>query len=138
MALSDAIGEIQELIGALTGIRTAPDTPDESVVFPAALTYLARGTFQNGPPEVMTGLHDIAIEIHVARGGSLARAVAECMPYAESVPDALWGALRDGTITELQTWGSIDYVFGPAVWGGVPTVAFTFTMRGAKTQEAIT
>lgn len=133
-----AIDQIQDEVGALSGIRGAPDEPPDSInVFPFAVCYARSGSYYIGPPDVMTGLHTIVLELHVARK-DLARDVATAMGYAKSIPNAIYSALKDGSLTAISTLGDIRYEFVPMTWAGQDTIGFRFYIEEVKTQDAIT
>jgi hypothetical protein len=137
--LRDAIREIQAVIQAVPGIRRAPSEPPEQITaFPFALAYTSAGTLQIGPPELMTGLHNIVCEIHISREAELARAIEDALRFSESIPMAIMKGLKDGTFTAFQTFGEISYTFGPLGWGGLATIGFRFTITNVKIQSVIT
>ena len=136
--LQEAIDEIQDQIGAISGIRGAPDEPPDSInAFPFAVAYVESGEYYIGPPQVMTGLHTVVVESHVARK-DLERDVARAMPYAKAIPNAIFAALTNSTFTAFQTLGAIAYEFGPLDWGDVQTIGFRFRLEGVKSQDEIT
>jgi len=84
--LQAVIDQIQDEIGALSGIRAAPHEPPESMsAYPFAVAFVKSGNWTLGKPAgCMTGLHDIVVELHIARK-DLARDYAAAMAYAKSV-----------------------------------------------------
>ena len=136
--LQAIIDEIQDQVGAISGIRGAPDEPPDSInAFPFAVAYVESGEYLIGPPQVMTGLHTIIVELHVARK-DLKRDVAQVMLYAKSVPNAIFAAHADSTFTAFQTLTGIRYEFGPLDWGDLQTIGFRFRLEGVKSQDEIT
>lgn len=135
--LQQVIDQIQTQVRAVTGIRKAPDEPPEQLnYFPFAVCYARTGELRIGPPDLLHGVHEIWLEIHVARK-DLARDVTAVMPYGDSVPDAIFGAYADGTFTTMDAMGNIAYSFGPMAWGGVDTIGWRFRLQGVKVQNAI-
>lgn len=136
MALTDVIANIQDTLGVLTGIRGAPDAPPEQInVFPFIVVYPTGGEWIFGTAGEKKGLHDVVIELHVARK-DLPRDVVTALGYAESIPNAI---MKDPTFGGYaSTFGSIDYDFGPLGWGGMETIGFKFTIRRLKMMSAIT
>jgi len=124
MALSDAIGEVQSIVGALSGIKGAPDNPPESInQFPFSLCYAYRGEWQR-MSDWKKGLHTIVCEIHFSRQ-NLPKAIEMAMPYAESVPNALLGnPTLNGTVDTI--YDQITYEFGFLPWGGQNDVHIGF------------
>lgn len=137
--LLTAIGQLQAVVGAVAGIRRAPDTPPEKMsVFPFSVAYVTSGTWKIGPPELKTGLHNIVIEIHVSREQDLGRAIEDVMEFSESVPNAIFSAFKAGTLTALQTFDTLTYTFGPLGWAGIATVGWRFTLNTVKMQSEVT
>lgn len=136
--LRDTLVQLMTVIEAVQGIRKAPvDPPETMAVFPFAVGYVETGVWKIGPPEIMTGLHNVALEVHVSREQDLAHAVKDVMRFSDSVPNAILLAFKNGTLTTLQTFGDITYTFGPLGWGGIATVGFKFVITQVKTQSVI-
>ena len=135
--LQQAIDQIVDAAGAVSGIRFAPDEPnDQTPTFPALLTFCERGTYRHSPIGVMTGSHTILLELHVARR-DLARDVAAAMAYAKSIPNAILNAHKTSALTAIEEIGEIGYEFGPMTWAGQDTIGFRFRIQGVKTQDTI-
>ena len=136
--LQDAIDQIQDAVGAVSGIRMAPDEPAENWrVFPVAVCYAGSGLWKISPVGVMKGIHDIVLNVFVARK-ELPRDVKAVMGYAKSVPNAILSDFQDGTITGLEVIGDIEYTFGAIEWGGQPLIGFQYILRDCKTMDTIT
>jgi len=140
--LQQVIDAIQDDLGALTGIREAPDEAPESMnLFPFVVVYPSSGEWRSDTPGGKIGLHTLTVELHVARK-DLPRDIQKAMAYSESIPNVLLktvatvgGDLFDGTI---QTFDRITYTFGPLGWAGVDTLGFRFQIVGVKMQSNIT
>src|SRR3989304_9592417 len=66
--LDDAITQAITYIGSLSGINLAPTDPPESADdFPFVVGYPGDGEWIETPAGLKTGLHNIIIELHVAR-----------------------------------------------------------------------
>jgi hypothetical protein len=136
--LQGAIDQIQGQIMNVSGIRAAPSEPPEKLnMFPFAVCFTRSGIYQIGPPEVMTGLHVICIEVHVARR-DLPRDIRAAMVYAKSIPNKVFSALKASSLTAISTLGNIRYEFGPMAYGGQDTLGFRFLLEDVKTQDTIT
>ena len=136
--LQDAIDEIQVLMRALPGIRDAPDEPpDQIAAYPFVVAYASTGTWDAQTPETIIGLHNIIIELHIARR-DLPHAVEEAMKYSDQIPDTLYKALRDQTISAIETWNNLTYIFGELNYDMVETIGFQFTLNGVKMREILT
>ena len=136
--LHDAIKEIQVVIGALNGIKRAPVNPPEQMdAFPFVVCYARTGVLKSGPIEQMTGLHDLIVELHMSREPDLPKVIGKLMDFSNLIPNALFLAIKNSTFTTVQTFGPINYTFGPLGWGGVATVGWTFTLVAVKIQSVV-
>lgn len=137
--LQQAIDQIQDIIGAMSDIRAAPDEPPERMNrYPFAVCYAGDGVYALAPPDTMTGLHNIILELHVARK-NLPRDVSTAMGFAKSIPNAIFKGWTDGNISAIQTFEQISYAFGVLeTWPDIPTVGFRFTIENVKTQDEVT
>jgi len=135
MALQDAIAKVQELAGAVSGIRAAPEYLPESInIFPFLVCYAGSGSFEIAPAGVMKGLHNIILELHVARQ-DLPRDTKNVMQYSDSIPQAI---MADPTLGgTVSTIGSISYTFGGMQYGTQQTLGFRFTIQSVKLQTVI-
>jgi hypothetical protein len=135
--LQQAIDQIVDAVGVLTGVRHAPDEPTDKIpAYPAMMTFLQGGVYHNRPIGVMTGVHTVLVEVVVARK-DLERDVQTVMGYAKSVPNAIYKAHAAGTLTAIEEIGDISYEFGPMSWGGANLIGFRFKVDGVKTQDTI-
>lgn len=121
-----ASARIQEIAGALDGIRAAPVEPVEQMnAFPFAVSYPARlvGATQL-TANTRRFIYEIRTEIHVARK-DLPRDVRTVGPYADSFPAAVWddSQLNDAVDTVLSITGDLS----GSEWGGQETLAWIFT-----------
>lgn len=141
MATADVLQEISTTLGSISGISLAPVyVPEEAKQFPIAIVYFGQGGIQQqGPPELRTALHPIMIELHVSlQNAGLERAVEQATPYVDSIPNALFKALKDGEWSTIQTFERIEDSFGEMVYGNLLTMGWLFTMINVKTQTEIT
>lgn len=128
--LQDAVGGLMTLVDAVSGIREAPDYAPESIkTFPFAVGYAKSGTFEFGVAGEMKGLHDIVVEVHVARK-NLRSALKTAMGFSDSVPAAV---MADPTLGgNVDTFEEITYEFGALDYGGAQTIGFRFTVKNVK------
>ena len=129
MTIQTAIAHIQGLAEGLPGIRQAPDFPPEQMnVFPFAVCYPAAGEFQAGPMGLMKGLHNLVVEIHVARK-DLPRDVETALPFGEALAAAVMDdPTLGGTVDTVRADEGISYTFGALAWGGQETVGWRLTI----------
>ena len=136
MTLQSAISAVQAIVGAISGIRKAPDYPPEQLnVFPFAVAYSGGGNWTFGPAGDKRGLHNIVVEIHIQRK-DLPRDVSTAMGYSDSIPNNL---MKSPTLSgTCDTFAGISYTFGALNYGETQTLGFRFTITGVKIQSVIT
>ena len=86
-----ALQYMMDLVGAISGIRGAPDYPEEITnVYPFAIAYVGAGEWhcQAGQKEFRG---DLVLELHVSRK-DLPRDAEKLMGYVESIPNAIENA----------------------------------------------
>ena len=119
-----AVGYIQTLTGALSGIRSAPSAPPEqAAAFPFAASYISAVSVSQQALNSRTHLYTITTEIHVARK-DLPRSVATINPYATLFPDAIWDnvTLNGYVDTVLSCAGQLIV----SSWAAIETIAWQF------------
>jgi hypothetical protein len=130
------VDQVQDAVGALSGIRGAPDEPPEQIAaFPFAVAYVRDGSYEEKQGTLL-GNHTVVVELHVARK-DLARDVAAAMGYAKSIPNAIYDARRDGSLTSSSHLGRISYTFGPMNWAELATLGFRFVIEDVRTEDTI-
>jgi len=135
--LKAACIEIVNEIQTIPGIRSAPEEPPESTeLYPFVVTYPGTGTYHQGPAVVLTGLHDITIELHVARR-DLPRNYTTVLDLIDQIPYELQKLLNAGGYSTIKTFGDIEYTFGAMSWGGVDTIGVRYTITQVKTQTGL-
>ena len=127
--LANAVAAVQDIVGAISGIRGAPDTPPDQInMFPFSIAYPTSGDWRRTRIGTREGVQSIAVELHFSRTG-LARDVAEALPYGDSVVEALLANLSlSGAIFDLN---NISWTFGPMKWGGIDTIGWRFILKAA-------
>lgn len=150
-ALEDLIREVTADVRMVPGVVATPDAPPEQLgVFPALVVYPRTGFWRFGSAsgsrsrEMRWGTHTLAIVLHVDRA-DLAYDMARALPFTESVPNALLaGFARDrfnqaavtlGDPTTPGTTPPVRYEMGPSQWGGVDTIAITFSLDVSVEEE---
>ena len=130
MGLQTAISALQDIVGAVSGIKKAPDyAPDSINAFPFSVAYADSGTFENVSADFGKALHTLIVEIHVARV-DLPASIKNVMEYGDSVPAAI---LAKPTLNNtVSTFRDITYTFGPLDWGTTKTIGFRFQINGVK------
>lgn len=136
MTLQAAITQLQTTLGALSGIRGAPEYPQENTsVFPFLVAYAGMGDFIAGEPAgMMKYLGSIIVDLHVARK-DLPRDAEKAMGYHDTIPNAI---LKDTTIGgTISTCGPV-HVSGLIAlkFGELDTLGIRFTVENVKIQAA--
>lgn len=140
MSIKTAIEGVIDLIGAVTGIRYAPDEPPDSVtVWPFITAFPGPGTHEytagSSSQERLT-LMTIVVQLHVARQ-DLARDYRELIPYADSIPNAIMSDLTFGGT--VQTFGVIETDgLVPLAWGEQATLGYEFRITDVKIRTTVT
>ena len=136
--LKNVVAEIIDELQTIPGIRRVPDAPPETnEEFPFAVVYPLSGSFTQGPAQLQKGLHNINIELHVARIDA-PRDFTKVMDLIDEIPYQFQKLLNDGGYSHLSTFGNIDYSFGPMEWAQVKTLGVIYTMTEVKVQREIT
>ena len=136
--LRDACVEIVEEIQTISGIRSAPEVPPESTdLYPFVVTYPGGGDYHQGPAQVMTGMHNITVELHVERK-DLPRNYSTVLDLIDVIPYELMKLLNAGGFSTLSTFGNIEYSFGAMSWNEVETIGVRYTITDVKVQTTIT
>ena len=139
MSLIGIIQAIQDTVGAVTGIRAAPDYPPENLnsIFPFSVCFPDTGEYDVGPGgvSVYRALHNIRLQIHFSRT-DLPKSLEAAIPYGDSIAKAL---IIDPQVNDsCDTIGNITYTFGPLAWGepAIATIGWDFVINNVKEIEA--
>jgi len=130
--MATAVQSAIDMVGAISGIRYAPDYPPEQIgdYFPAVTGFITEfdaNTISSGFNQV---LFNIMIQLHVAREGDLPSEVEKAMPYGDSVLAVL---LADVTLNDTVSHvAKITGSFGVLNYGETKTLGFTFVLEGVK------
>jgi len=134
--LNEVIEEIMGEISGVTGLASAPDYPPEKMAdFPFAVGYVDSGVYSLESYGMTKGLHNVAIEVHVARK-LLPQAVENLLAYADRIPDEMAQELFASTFTKFETFQQITYEFAAMEWGGVETLGIRFIIEGVKVKKS--
>lgn len=140
MSIQTAIEGVIDLVGAVTGIRYAPDEPPDSVsVYPFVTAFPGPGTHEytagSATYERLT-LFTIVVQLHVARR-DLERDYRELIPYADSIPNAIMSDLTFGGT--VQTFGIIETDgLVPLRWGETDTLGYEYRITDVKIRTSVT
>lgn len=136
MALIDTIIAYIQDCATNAGARYAPDfPPEQTAVYPFAVTFPARAEWTTPYAGAMKGLVTVRTEIHVQRR-DLARDVERANVFAQAFPNEIWD---DPTLNgNVDTVLSVNQVeFGPLSWAGTDTLGYVFEIT-FKVEPAIT
>lgn len=135
--LKAGVDEILDEIREISEIRRVPEAPPENNdVFPFVVGYPSSGIY-TGRPNVMKGLHNVAIELHVARK-DLPRDYNKVMEIIDEIPYQLQKLQVDSGFTTVATFGEIEYSFGVLEWAGIETLGVTYIINNVKVETIIT
>lgn len=131
--LAGLLGDVQAAVAAISGVKFAPEYPPENASdFPFVVVYpdAFEGTINT--PEDYKMLYDVRVELHIARK-DLPTDVETLIPFAESGPKAIFGALVDNA----YAFERMDGTFGVLAWQEQTTIGYVWTIRRAKIVTAI-
>jgi hypothetical protein len=137
MTLQAAITQLQTTLGAITGIRAAPEYPlDKASVYPVLDAYAGPGQYTAGEPAgMMKFLGSIIVDLHISLK-DLPRDVEKAMPYHDSIPNAILNdTTLSGTISTcgpVRTSGLIYMKYGEQ-----DTIGIRFTIDNVKIQSIL-
>lgn len=130
-----AVKGLAAIVRAVSGVRAAPDyPPDQMSEYPFAVTMARAGRFDFGVAGESKGLHDLVVQLHIARK-DLPVDVQAAMGYSDSVPLAIMGDVTLGG--NVSTFQRISYEFGEMEYAGVQTVGFRWVIEGCKLRSNI-
>jgi len=143
-----AVAELVDVIRTnIPEIRFTPDDPVETNErWPLCLVFGQSGSYNNGPPDIMRGLHAVTIMLFVKRAykTGLADAHALLTSIQDKIPNALLQAVTDGVISEtatssvISTFGSIDYTKQLSIdYNGIDCIALVYTINDLKIMETL-
>lgn len=114
--LVQAIAALQDLTGALTGVREAPDYPPGAIgPTPTFLAVPSSGQYTGQNQDLAKNRHVIALQLWVSRN-DLARDVRDMLPYIDTVSNLLLkNVTLSGTVETIVT--PITYTVGPREYG---------------------
>ena len=136
-SLEECVDAIQGA-AAVSGVKYAPTKPPEYPNdYPFVVTYPTTMRHMQGPAGAITYLYDIVVELHIDRG-DLPNDVDMAYPYAESIPNAVYGILNTNAAASAGGSGR----FGALSWGfdedeqgnevPHPTIGFSWTWSEVK------
>jgi len=135
--LKDAVQEVVNMLREVDGLRRVPDEPPENNdQFPFVIVYPGDGRYKGGPPGLVTGLHNIVIELHIARK-DLPRDFSSAMVLFDRIPFKLFANLKAKKFSTIRTFSDIEYEFGPLNYAGIDTLGPTYTMTEVKIQTTL-
>lgn len=134
-SVGTVIAGIMDIVGAVTGIRSAPDeVPERAAPGLCAIAYPGAGEFVIGDPQgEMKGLHTVVLEILAPRKGLLRAVLKTLYPFGVSIPLALAADTTFGGAA--HTFGAITYIFGNSPVYGEGWLGWIFTISGIKTND---
>ena len=130
------IQAVMDIVGAVSGIREAPDYPPEQLGdFPFAVAFPGEGTHSFGVVGERKFLGNVVLEIHVSRV-ALPIAVENSIGFGDTIPNAL---LASPTLNgAADVFESVVQTFGELNWGDTQTLGFRFIVTNIKARTNIT
>lgn len=134
--IQDTIELITDKLRALDGVQAAPSVLNDRMpaVGPFFLAWPGPATIDHGATGEALYLESVVVELHVMREPSLVTAYERAIPYAQTVPNAIFRALLDNVI---QFSGITSSGLVPMAWGEVQTIGFRWTVNGLKTRVTV-
>lgn len=131
--IQDAIEAIQDVIGAISGIKYAPDYATGGLGnTPAAILLPARGHAETA--DLGGDLADsvtLTLLVLVPHKDT-AQAIKNVIGYGDSIKDAL---LTRAPLDGVWTVEALDWEFGPVGWQGADCLGWTFTIRMSNWED---
>jgi hypothetical protein len=130
MAILDAIKAVQDLVGVVAGINSAPDYPQYGIM-PICITHLGNGEIVPGNPTgARMELNQIVVELHVNDSGSLAGAFETLETLHPLIVAAL---VADTTLTgTVQTYSNLSFSTVRSTLDGVNTLSRIYVLNNCK------
>lgn len=124
MAILDVITNLQTKARSIPGIQFAPDNPpDNSSVYPFAVTYLRKGLDLGGSSGFSNVQHVAWTEFHFSRQ-LLNNTITISVPVIEAFLKLLIADPKLGNT--VSTIENISYTFGRLEWAGLETIGVRF------------
>lgn len=136
MTITTALAAIAGVVAGVSGIKTAPANPRESInEYPFAVTYVMDGVLNVGPIGTKKSLLNIAIDLLTVRR-DIEIDMAVLTPFLDTVPAALVGEVSIGGDVfsgTINTFENLRLEFLPLYdYGGVPMIGYRFIMENVK------
>ena len=135
-SLSDALADFRSTVGAVSGMRAAPDgIPDVINVFPFFVAWPGGGEIIKQDSTTVLELWSLTGQLHIARR-DLRTAAAQADTLLELIKDALFADVTLGATCEHFGSMSISPL-QPMSWGDpqVETIGYEITLNGVKVRS---
>ncbi|MBU2040091.1 MAG: hypothetical protein KKH95_13175 [Gammaproteobacteria bacterium] len=139
MSLVDAMLMIQDIVGNVAGVRSAPEyIPEKPGPGIFAVTLLSTGVFKQEPVQVLCGLHNFQLYVICPRM-ELPKTLKAILPLGELVAAELE---NNETLRGFcSTFGEIPYTFEYNINLGTPAeplwyAGWIFTISGIKVEDS--
>ena len=120
---------------AVSGMRSAPDNPPDSInMYPFAITYFMRGRWRGNDATWKTALNTFAIDIHLAKLPDIGRVLETCAEMPETLAQAI---VSDETLNDTASCvNEVRGEFRVMNYAGIDTAGYhieiDMTMESAK------
>lgn len=130
MTINAAVLRLQAVVGAVAGVKSAPDyPPDKPAAYPFAIAYMGGGDFNSlrHSERLDRYVGNITLELHVSAQNMPSR-VAEITPMIELIRDAIAADSRlNNTLSAPISSLNVSPLQG-FTYAGVETLGYIFTV----------
>jgi hypothetical protein len=137
--LNGFINEVVAELQTIEGIMQASGLVDKAATWPFVPVTASNGDIRQHGDGTVTYLHNVQVGLLGTRQ-DIAVANEVILPKLETIVEALYEKMVASTnnFTDIQTFGEMNYTFGPVDWGGVVMFGFILEITNVKIQNLIT
>jgi hypothetical protein len=137
--LNGFINEVVAELQTIEGIMQASGLVDKAATWPFVPVTASSGNIRQHGDGTVTYLHDVQVGLLGTRQ-DIGIANQVILPMMETTVEALYEKMvaSSNNFTDIQTFGEMNYTFGPVDWGGVVMFGFILEITNVKIQNLIT
>jgi hypothetical protein len=112
---------------------------DKAATWPFVPVTASSGNIRQHGDGTVTYLHDVQVGLLGTRQ-DIGIANQVILPMMETTVEALYEKMvaSSNNFTDIQTFGAMNYTYGPVDWGGVVMFGFILEITNVKIQNLIT